>query len=113
MQQRHTPAASDSQSRTTIHHAVRRHHLPLAAAGRHVTLVIDNTDQPMAIMPVAYSVGGYGPRYDTPALTIPPFSVATSAHDIEYYGHDAHAPPQTLQAGAPQATRYWLISAPP
>src|SRR5208282_2864317 len=38
----------------------------VTATGRRVTLVINNTDQSMAVMPVAYSVGGFAPQDDKP-----------------------------------------------
>jgi len=86
---------------------------PIAAAGGHVTLVVNNTGQPMAVTPVTYSVGGFAPDSAKPDLVVPPFSAATSPNDIEYYGHDAHTPPHNLQANAPQTTRHWLTAAPP
>ena len=85
----------------------------VTAAGRQMTLVINDSDKPMTVKAVQYSVGGWGSPGTTPAPVVPPFSLYTAEHGIAYYGRGEHAPPATVQSAAPQAWVSWLTDAAP
>jgi len=99
---------------STRYHFANGIETTIAAAGKQIILVINDTDKPMAIMPIRYSVGGWGSQDTIPSEIIAPFSTFTTNHDIDYYGQGAHAPPHTVQVQsiAPQVTLHWLTDVP-
>lgn len=81
----------------------------LTAAGRNATIVINDTEKSLAVMPVAYGAGAYEAK---PDQIVPPFAAATSPREIRYYGHAEHAPPNEIKARASLAHVYWLTDPP-